>query len=240
VRALWGVGPATFERLNRLGVRTVGDLAQLGEQTLVTALGKAHGRHLAQLAAAIDDRPVDPQRGSKSIGHEETFARDLHGAAEIHLELVRLSDAVASRLRKHGTGARTLTLKLRFNDFTTITRAVTVPAAVDTGPAILASVSDLLDQVDLARGVRLVGITTSNFAQPAQQLSLDALFDTSGGASQPGPDVAGPEWDAASDAIDEIRSRFGAGAIGPASVVSPAGLRVVRRGSHQWGPSGPS
>ncbi len=229
VRAVWGVGPATFDRLNRLGVRTVGDLAAISESALVASLGKAHGRQLFRLARGIDERPVEPDRDTKSIGHEETFARDLHGADEIHVELVRMSDAVAARLRAHGVGARTITLKLRFDDFTTISRAVTMPSALDTAPAILAASSGLLAQVDLGRGVRLVGVSASNFAMPAEQLTMDGLFDDA-----PQPD----DWDAASDAIDEIRSRFGPGAIGPASVATTtAGLRVVRRGAQQWGPN---
>ena len=96
VQKLWGVGPATLERLQRLGVHTVGDLAELGEKALVTTLGKANGRHLYALSMAEDDRPVESDRAMKSIGHEETFARDLHEPGELRTELVRLSDAVAA------------------------------------------------------------------------------------------------------------------------------------------------
>lgn len=226
VRALWGVGPATFERLNRLGVATVADLAQLEEGALVASLGRAQGAQLYRLARGIDERPVEPAREAKSIGHEETFARDLHGHEEVRVEIVRLADAVSARLRRHGAGARTITLKLRFHDFTTISRSITLPGAIDTAPAVLRAAAGLLEQVDLAGGVRLVGVSASNFGPPSEQLTFDDL----------GADVAGG-WDAASAAVDEIRDRFGAGAIGPASASSRSGLRVVRPGAQQWGPN---
>ena len=99
VGRLWGVGPATLERLRRMGVSTVGDLAALDRRPWSRALGRAHGRHLLDLAAGRDDRPVETDRETKSIGHEETFAHDLHELDDLRRELVRLADAVAARLR---------------------------------------------------------------------------------------------------------------------------------------------
>jgi DNA polymerase IV len=233
VQKLWGVGPATLERLQRLGVLTVGDLAALGEKALVNALGNASGRHLFALSMADDDRPVESERMMKSIGHEETFARDLHETGELHTELVRLSDAVATRLRAAGTGARTLTLKVRFAGFVTITRSTTLPSAVATSAAILQAVGPLLANIDPSPGVRLIGVHSSNFAEPAEQLTLDDLFETSDHAPA-------TDWTDASAAIDAIRERFGSTAIGPASTVSlggsRGGLRLVKRGAQQWGP----
>lgn len=226
VQALWGVGPATLEKLHRLGVLTVGDLAALGEDVLVGSLGRAAGRHLAQLARGDDIRPVEPDRELKSIGHEETFAQDLHERSEVWRELVRLSDAVASRLRGHGVGARTISLKVRFAGFETISRSVTLPGPVDTAQALLAAVAPLLDMIDPTPGVRLVGLSGSNFGQPSEQLSL---FDPE---DEPGPEA----WSSASAALDDIRSRFGTGAIGPASTMRGGALRPVRRGEQQWGP----
>ena len=98
--ALWGVGPATLDRLERLGVRTVGDIADLNEDTLVATLGSAHGRHLAQLARGIDPRPVEPDQQLKSVGHEETFAHDHHEHETLTREAVRMADGVAWRLRR--------------------------------------------------------------------------------------------------------------------------------------------
>jgi DNA polymerase-4 len=215
VQALWGVGPATLERLQRLGVRTVGDLAQLDERALVGVLGHAHGRHLAALSRGIDDRPVEPDRAVKSIGHEETFAADLHTPEEVHAELVRMADAVAGRLRRHGVGARTLTLKVRFSGFTTVTRSTTVVAPLCTGPGILRAIEPLAASVDPTPGVRLLGISGSQLGEPAEQLSFDDLFGTAGDAH--GVEAA---WTGASEALDAIRRRFGGRAIGPASAVT--------------------
>jgi DNA polymerase-4 len=232
VKALWGVGPATLERLSRFGVKTVGDLAQLDEAALVAAVGSAHGRHLHQLSWAIDDRPVEVDRETKSIGHEETYATDRHTHEELHRELVRLADGVAVRLRAHGTGARTFQLKVRFAGFHTITRAITVPTALQTAHGIVQAVEPLLQAIDPSPGVRLLGVSASNFAESAEQLSMDDLLTGDGAV---GVATAG-EWQAAEETIDAIRSRFGRSAIGPASAVTRDGLRVVRKGGQQWGP----
>jgi len=233
VKALWGVGPATLERLTRFGVRTVGDLAQLDEAALVAAVGKAHGQHLHQLSWGLDDRPVEVDREMKSLSHEETFAHDLHTHDELRRELVRLADGVAGRLRHHGTGARTLSLKVRFAGFHTITRAVTVPSAVHTAHAIVQAVEPLLEAVDPSPGVRLLGVSATNFGTPSEQLSLDDLFTEPADGGAPATAL---DWEAAEETIDAIRSRFGASAIGPASAVGGKGLRLVRKGAQQWGP----
>ena len=222
VKRLWGVGPKTLERLERLGVRTIGDLAALDERIVVGALGTASGTHLVALANARDDRPVEVARDPKSIGHEETYPRDLHDHAKLERELVRLADAVASRLRKHGVPARTLTLKVRFAGFRTVTRSVTLDGGVDTGPELVAALKPLLRALDVVPGVRLLGVSGSNFGPRSRQLGL---FD------EP---AASPIRSAA--AIDEIRDKFGAAAIGPASSITGHGLRVVRTGAQQWGP----
>lgn len=231
VEALWGVGPATLKRLGGLGVRTVRDLAELGLDALVAAVGKSHGVHLHGLAWGRDDRPVEVGRVMKSIGHEETFATDRHSHAELQRELVRLADAVAARLRSQGKVARTLTLKVRFADFQTITRATTLAVPLATARGIVAAVLPLLLAIDPSRGVRLLGVSASHFGAPAeQQLMLEHAFagdETSDGER---------EWDAAERTIDAIRSRFGSTAIGPASAVEGSGLRLVRRGTQQWGP----
>ncbi len=229
VQKLWGVGPATLERLQRLGVNTVGDLYRLGEPTLVSALGKASGRHLYALSMAVDERSVEPERAMKSIGHEETFARDLYDTTELQTEIVRLSDAVAARLRAADTGARTLTLKVRFAGFVTITRSTTLPSPVATAAAIQAAVGPLLARIDPTPGVRLLGVHASNLGEPVEQLTLD-------GFSGEDDQVTASDWTEASAAIDAIRERFGNTAIGPASTVSNTGLRLVRRGAQQWGP----
>lgn len=225
VQRLWGVGPKTLEKLTRLGVRTIGDLAALDDRIVVGALGPTSGRHLLALAGGHDDRPVEVDRDPKSIGHEETYPHDLHDLADLERELVRLSDAVASRLRRQGRAARTLTLKVRFGDFRTVTRSVTLEGGVDTGPELVAALRPLLRAIDTASGVRLLGVSGSHLGDRVRQLGL---FDD--------PAVPGPAATASAAAIDQIRDRFGAAAIGPASAVTRRGLRVVRKGAQQWGP----
>jgi DNA polymerase IV len=226
VQSLWGVGPATLRRLGRFGVRTVGDLANLPEATLVSALGSANGQHLRALAWAKDDRAVEPGRAAKSIGHEETFARDRHDAADLHREVVRQADAVAARLRRHGSVGRTITLKVRFGDFRTITRSRTERLPLRAGTAIARIAGELLDGVDVSEGVRLLGVSVSNLtADDGDQLSLD--------------DLQGAGWDDVSSAVDEVRERFGDDAVGPATALGEKGLRLKRSGDQQWGPAEP-
>lgn len=224
-RALWGVGPATLARLERLGVRTVGDIADLPEPALVAALGRGAGRHLHLLARGIDPRPVEPEVPARSISHEETFPVDVRDRQRLAREVVRMADAVAGRLRASGRAARTVTLKVRFAGFRTITRSVTVPVPVDEGPALARAAGDLLAAIDIGPGVRLLGVAASGLVEgDARQLSFD--------------DAAGPSWHEASGAVDAIRERFGDRAIGPASALGAEGLRVKRRGEGQWGPDG--
>ena len=220
VGALWGVGPATRSRLDRLGVRTIGDLAALSEEAVVSALGKAAGNHLHALAWARDERPVVPESRPKSIGHEETFATDHYTLETLDRELVRLGDAVATRLRKAGVAGRTVQIKVRFHDFRTITRAETVSEAIDETPVLVQVARRLLEGVDPAPGVRLLGLSVSQLAGgAARQLTFG--------------EVETPGWTGATQAVDEIRDRFGDAAIVPATL---AGRRPKRRGDAQWGP----
>src|SRR4051794_9807851 len=228
VAALWGVGPATQRRLDRFGIRTVGDLAAMPLATVVGALGEAHGRHLHALAWARDERAVEPDRALKSVGHEETYAVDHHDRAALGDEVIRLSDAVATRLRAADVAGRTVTLKVRFADFRTITRSRTVPRPVDSGPSIARTAAELLAAVDPSPGVRLLGVSVSNLApRPGEQLRLDD-----------GPEEAEP---AVARAVDEVRRRFGDRAVGPATLLRGSdGLAVKRRGDQQWGPGAPA
>jgi DNA polymerase-4 len=170
----------------------------------------------------------------KSIGHEETFAHDRHTHDELWREAVRLADAVSARLRASGLGgARTVSVKLRFSDFVTLTRSHTLPAPVATATAILGAVGPMLRRIELDRGVRLLGISVSGFGAPAEQLSLDdALAAAAGPSAQ--------EWEAASETIDAIRGRFGSASIGPASALTGEGMRLGRPGAQQWGPDRPA
>jgi len=225
VRALWGVGPATQQRLARFGIETVRDLAELPKDTLVAALGPALGAHLHDLAWARDDRAVVPDQEPKSIGHEETYARDIHTSARLEHEAVRMSDAVADRLRKHDLAGRTITIKVRFHDFHTITRSHTIPTPTANATVIADVAKGLIAQVDPAPGVRLFGVTASNLGRPvAEQLTLDEM-DRPAASER------------AAEAVEDIRRRFGDRAVGPAALVGRDGLRLKRMGDTQWGPS---
>jgi DNA polymerase-4 len=228
VQRLWGVGPVTLDKLHRIGVRRVADLIAVDEAVLANGLGQSQARHLLGLAQGIDDRSVEPEREAKSIGHEETFEANKHEFSELRRELVRLSDAVAQRLRRADVGARTLTLKLRFDTgFQTITRSVTCTQPTDLAPEIVAILGPLLEAIDPSPGVRLLGVSGSNLGPMSRQLTLDDV------------QTQVPDWAAATEALDEIRRRFGAASIGPASALEDGGLRIVRPGEQQWGPSSP-
>ena len=201
VKSLWGVGPATYEKLERIGIKTVADLASLSLPTLITAVGQAHGRHLHDLSRGIDDRPVEPQRDVKSIGHEETFNEDIFDAALVREHLVRLCDAVAARLRASDKLARTVTLKIKFSDFHSITRSVTTSGGKSSGPVLVTLLGPLLGEIDVGNGVRLLGVSVANFTDERGQMSL---FDEN---------ERDESWDVASEAIDQIREKFGRDAI---------------------------
>ncbi|HWC10085.1 MAG TPA: DNA polymerase IV [Acidimicrobiales bacterium] len=239
VGALWGVGPVTRRRLDRFGVSTVGDLAALAVEALVGALGPALGRSLHDLAHNRDPRAVVADRAPKSIGHEETYPRDHHDPEPLRREVVRLADAVVARLRGLGLAGRTVTVKVRFGDFRTITRARTEPEAVDTGPALAAVALALLDGVDVSPGVRLLGLSASNLVPATgRQLSLEELAASADGghADRPLPSAHADRQEAVARAVDAARRRFGDGVVGPASLVGKNGVEVRRQGDRQWGP----
>ena len=222
VTALFGVGPATARRLARLGVESVGDLASLPESTVVGALGAAVGCQLHRLANGIDDRGVVVNRAARSIGHEETFARDLRTKAELSAQALRLADTVARRLQASRLQARTITVKLRFGDFKTITRSATQPNPLDSSRAIAQVARGLLEEIDPAPGVRLLGVSGSGLVElSSRQLSLDDDHHR----------------DRADRVVDKIRDRFGESAIGPAGRMSPGrGTLSGSDAARPWGP----
>ena len=230
VRALWGVGKATGARLASLGIETVGDVATTPLGHLVRALGNASGNHLHALAHGRDDRPVEADRGVKSISHEETFPHEISNAGDLAIELVRQCDAVAQRLRNQAMVARTTTLKVRFGDFETISRRVSAAQSFASSTDVLRMARALLSEVDVAKGVRLLGVGVSNLGEDQGQqlvLDLDALSD----------DHAGEKQHVTDEIIDDVRNKFGDSAIGPASATVAGELRIKRRGEQQWGPN---
>lgn len=208
VGALWGVGEKTEEALLRLGLRTVADLAHTPERTLRRAMGEVLGSRLHALAWGRDSRSVVPQLVEKSIGAEETFARDVDDPEIVLRELLRLSERVAARLRSTGMAGRTMTIKVRFADFTTITRSRTRTERTDVAHDIYATAGELYHALGLDRArVRLVGVR------------VESLAEITSTHRQPALDERPQGWREAEQAVDRASARFGAGAVRPASLV---------------------
>ena len=237
VSDLWGVGPRTAERLARYGIATIADLANVDPQHLTRLVGRAAGSQLHALAWARDDRPVEMGRPVKSVGHEETFAVDLHDPEQLRLEAARMADAVASRLRASGLAGRTVTVKLCYGDFTTITRSHSLHRPVASSAELVKIAAALLSAAEVHPGVRLLGVSVSSLEARAdgsgEQLSLwDPARPPDGQAH--GATSARSDLDAA---VDAIRERYGVASVGPAALVGASGLRVKQLGDAQWGPS---
>ncbi len=208
VGAIWGVGDKTEEQLHRLGLRTVADLAHTPVETLQRALGDVAGRSLHDLAWGRDPRSVVPERREKSIGADETFAHDIDDPVRIHRELLRLADRTAARARSAGMMGRTVSIKVRFADFTTITRAKTLRHHTDVSRDIFATARELYDRLGLQRArIRLVGVRLEGLV-PSAVAPIQATLDE-------------PEhgWREADRAVDRASARFGAGSVRPASLM---------------------
>jgi len=213
ITALWGVGPQTGEALRKLGLRTVGDVAGLSRRTLERAVGDALGSHLHELAHGRDDRGVVPDEPTKSVGSEETFTRDIDSSEEVLRELLRLSDRTAGRLRAKGLCGRTVTIKVRFSNFKTITRSRTTEHEVDTPFEIYDVARELYLKLDPERPrIRLLGVSVSGVVPGPPTRQLELLEGTERRA-------AADRRARASDAMDAIRHRFGTGAVTPASLL---------------------
>jgi DNA polymerase-4 len=251
VEAIWGVGPATTARLHDLGLRTVGDLARLPKDILVARLGRAHGLHLAALARAEDPSPVVPDRPVKSVGHEETFSADLYDLSELRGHLGRMAESVSIHLRSSGIVGRTITVKVKYRDFSLITRSHTMPSGIDTGAAVGAVGEALLDGIDISPGVRLLGLSISGLQPTAttQQLTFDLSKPDAPSETVPAPDQhlaaerdlraseLQSSWQDVTGAIDAIREKFGRSSVGTAAMVRESGIEVPRRREAPWGPS---
>lgn len=214
VAALWGVGAKTEEALQRLGLHTVGDLANTPVATLQRALGPAAGAHLSALAWGRDERKVVPLEPDKSVGAEETFSVDVDDPVVVHRELLRLSERTAGRLRAAGQMGRTVSIKVRFADFTTITRSRTLGEHTDVGRVVYETALALYDALGLERArLRLVGVRVEGIADAAGQPRQLVL-----GARDSG-------WREAEQAVDKASRRFGAGVVRPAALVDPGSSR---------------
>ena len=169
VTVIPGVGPATAERLRRVGIHTVAELESVSLDELVRLVGKAHGAGLYSLARADDDRPVEPDRETKSVSSEGTYDTDLTDRSLMEHLLTRQATDVATRLRKHGLSGRTVTIKVRLHDFTTLNRSTTLPSPTDSGATVARLARGLLADLDTSGGVRLLGVGVSGLADWIQE-----------------------------------------------------------------------
>jgi DNA polymerase-4 len=226
VRAIPGVGPATAQRLRRIGVGSVGDLGLVGRRQLVEMFGASHGAALFDLASGSDDRRVVTERVVRSIGREQTFDVDDHDLASLSGKARDLAFQVAARCRARGCAARTISLKVRFGDFETIERSYSLDRPVATAGEITRIARALLATIDVSRGVRLLGVSVSHLADPgsddAVQLGLFAP------AAAPESRVGGAAE--VELAADEIRRRFG-----PNAITSVAAAERRSRGERARG-----
>ena len=225
VRALPGVGPKTAERLGRYGISVVGDLAAVSRESLVRLLGASVGSEICRLANGEDTRRVEPLRAARSIGHEETFADDIRDLAALERRVRSAATRAARRCVDAGAAARTVTVKVRFADFSTVTRSRTLGSPTSSGALLAGVATALLDELALRAGVRLVGVQLSGLVDGSRPTSRQLeLFP------RPACRSGGPpgDRDVARDAAraelavvaDEIRRRYGPGAIAAAADAS--------------------
>ena len=209
IQAMWGVGPKTAEVLERLGLRTIEDIAKLPRTTLIRALGEANGASLYELAWGRDYRDVTPEEPDRSISAAETFAQDLDNPEEILTEFLRLTERATARLRDRDLFAKTISIKVRFADFSTINRSKTLPLPIDSTHDVYEVVKGLYQALRIERArLRLVGVSLENLSEGApHQMML--------GEREVG-------WRQAEGAIDQARARFGRGSVRPARLIKDA------------------
>jgi DNA polymerase-4 len=191
-RTLPGVGPATGDQLRRAGLHTVDELAEAGEDELVRLLGRAHGQALYAMAVARDERPVVAEREAKSVSVEDTYDVDIHDRLRVGLEVQRLADRCVQRLRGAGLSGRTIVLKVRRYDFSTLTRSETLRGPTDDPAVVREAVARLLDSVDTTGGVRLLGVGVSGLADYTQEdlFAQAAGAQLEGSAAEPADEPA--------------------------------------------------
>ncbi len=230
VGALWGVGERTEEILHSHGLRTVADIAHAPVPELRRVLGE-NGAHLHELAWGRDPRRVEPSRRERSIGSDETFAHDIEDPVEIRRRLLGLSERTTARARRAGVMGRTVAIKVRFGDFTTVTRARTLRDATDVSQEVYSTACELFDSLDVQRRpVRLAGVR------------LEGLVDTARAPLQGTLDEPEHGWRDADLAVDRANARFGAGVVRPAALIGRDDARplsLLRRDPRDEQPDPP-
>jgi DNA polymerase-4 len=232
--AIPGVGPATAERLRRVGILTVDELRRQSEDELVRLLGQSSGRSLFRLARADDDRPVVASREAKSVSVEDTFEQDISDRLQLETIIERMARSVSGRLRKNGLSGRTVTLKMRHHDFETHTRSSTLPHPTDNARTLATVARGLLAGEDISNGLRLLGVGVSGLADWVQDDLFAADDDEADLDEQPDdetPEVRPARW---YPGMDVHHEEHGDG------WVWGAGLgRVTVRFETRWTPPGP-
>ncbi len=242
VEALWGVGPATAAKLRRLGLGYVRDLGRVDEATLRAHVGPSLAATLVAYAQGEDRREVDSDRHAKSLGNEQTYARSLVGLDELTPRLREHAGVVARTLRDHDLVARTITVIVRYDDLSSVTRAQTLPFGIDDEEAVAAIAEALVATVDLSQAVRLLGVHASGFLAPERN-ALQLSFGLTGDESDARERAAQRSLErqvsreALRDAVDEVRKRFGRTAVASASDLTSDGVEVAtQRGKTMFEP----
>ena len=210
IGALWGVGEKTEEQLSRLGLVNVSDIANTPVKTLARVIGQAAAEHLYELAWGRDPRSVTPNQAEKSIGVERTFESDIDDPEEILAQILDLSNKVAKRLRAANYFSRTITIKVRFADFTSVTRSKSLPSSTDLATDIYATSKSLFEAMNLQRArIRLVGVRATGLV-PTNESSVQLEFSNRDSG-----------WREAEEAMDQVSLKFGNSAVKPARLIKP-------------------
>ncbi|OKJ64389.1 DNA polymerase IV [Streptomyces sp. CB02009] len=242
VRILPGVGPATGEHLRRAGMTTVSDLVEAGEDELVRLLGRAHGASLYLMAQGYDDRPVVAERDAKSVSVEDTFDVDLHDRVRIRFEVERLAERCVGRLRASGHSGRTIVLKVRRFDFSTLTRSETLRGPTDDPGVVREAAGRLLEAVDTTGGVRLLGVGVSGLADYTQEdLFAQAEAEAEAEAAHAAEGAAGAADGAVGAVATVSASEERAGGDAGAAVTGASAVASVEPDAHEpverrWAP----
>ncbi|MFE4372706.1 DNA polymerase IV [Streptomyces sp. NPDC056835] len=232
VRTLPGVGPATGDHLRRAGMTTVADLAEAGEDELVRLLGKAHGASLYRMALGLDDRAVVSERDAKSVSVEDTFDVDLHDRVRVRTEVDRLADRCVERLRAAGRSGRTVVLKVRRYDFSTLTRSETLRGPTDDPGVVREAAGRLLESVDTTGGVRLLGVGVTGLADFTQEdlfAQAQAQADETAAAPHASADSRAREPAGAERAVGDGAATSGAAAGGSGGPAEAPDVPAERR-----------
>ncbi|MEU9804202.1 DNA polymerase IV [Streptomyces sp. NPDC051000] len=235
VRTLPGVGPVTGEHLRRAGISTVGELAEAGEDELIRMVGRSHGLGLYRMALGLDDRPVVAERDAKSVSVEDTFDVDLHDRVRIRGEVQRLADRCVGRLRSSGHSGRTIVLKVRRYDFSTLTRSETLRGPTDDPGVVREAAARLLEGVDTTGGVRLLGVGVTGLADYTQE-DLFAQAEAEGAGEAIGP----PGDPAAEGAEPSGPGTVDVTGITPGAAAEPEGAEGAVRGTEGDGDAVPA